>query len=230
MHLTADVTLEHTSNHVHLEFDKTLQVISSAVLNGGIVRADHIVNLKVPKEPAQSLPSPDITLADYGRTSAWNGTVVGMMTAASMDSLRIAKQSEQGVDIVVLATSGLSNPRRAGDRAEHRILGDSSQEPGTINIIGLTSATLTQSALVEALMIITEAKAAALQSLGVESPISGDIATGTGTDAMAFVNGHGAPTIRYCGKHVLFGEILASLVIEAVTSSISYELHRTTDG
>ena len=143
-----------------------------------------------------------------------------MMTAASIGSFRIAKKKEQGVDIAVLVTSGLSNLRRAGDHAEYRIMGASSQEIGTINIIVLTSAMLTQSALVEALMIATEAKAAALQALEVKSAISPGIATGTGTDAIAIVNGQGKPTIKYCGKHVLFGEILAKLVIEAVTSSI----------
>ncbi len=152
-----------------------------------------------------------------------------MMTAASMDSLRVTKKREQGVDIIVLVTSGLSNPRRAGDHAEHRMMGAVSQDFGTINIIGLTSATLTQPALVEALMIATEAKAAALQSLGIKSSISSGIATGTGTDAMAMVSGQGETTVQYCGKHVLFGEILANLVIEAVTSSITRELNQTVD-
>jgi len=218
------ISIDHSQNHLHLEFDRPHQVISSAVLNGGLVLADHILNMKVSKsleESAGSLPSPENTLSEYCQNHNWRGTVVGMMTAASMGSFRFAKKREQGVDIAVLVTSGVSNLRRAGDHAEYRIMGESSQEIGTINIIVLTSATLTQPALVEAMMIATEAKAAALQSLGVKSAISPGIATGTGTDSMAIVNGQEEPTIQYCGKHVLFGEVLANLVIEAVTSSIN---------
>lgn len=221
--LIEHISFEHTQNHLHLEFDNPHQVISSAVLNGGLVMADHFVNIKVSKsseESVEPLPSPETTLSKYCENFNWHGTVVGMMTAASMDSFRIAKKREQGVDLAVLVTTGLSNLRRAGDHAEYRIMGESSQEIGTINIIVLTSATLTQPALIEALMVATEAKAAALQSLGVKSAILPGIATGTGTDAMAIVNGQGKPTVQYCGKHVLFGEILAKLVIEALTSSI----------
>jgi adenosylcobinamide hydrolase len=37
------------------------------------------------------------------------------------------------------------------------------------------------------------------------------------------VSGHGPELISYCGKHVLFGEILGRLVMEAVSSSIAWE-------
>ena len=149
-----------------------------------------------------------------------------MMTAASMDSLRISRESIQGVDIIVLVTSGLSNPRRAGDKAEYRIISEQAQGPGTINTIVITSGILSRAAMVEALMIATEAKAAALQQVKIKSSVSNGIATGTGTDAIAIVSGHGPGEIKYCGKHVLFGEVLGRLVIEAVTSSISWELNR----
>ena len=81
--------------------------------------------------------------------------------------------------------------------------------------------------MIETTMIAAEAKAAALQAADVRSPVSGDVATGTGTDALAVacpVSG-GRP-IQYCGKHVLFGELLGSAVIEAVTASIAWELNR----
>ena len=48
--LTQYASLEHTANHVHIKFSKTHRVMSSAVLNGGLVSADHLVNMKVPKE------------------------------------------------------------------------------------------------------------------------------------------------------------------------------------
>jgi adenosylcobinamide amidohydrolase len=217
------ISLDHTQSHLHLEFTRPHMIISSAVLNGGIIEADRILNLKVDKHCPQT-ESPGVTLANYCKEQSWGGTAVGMMTAASMDSLRITKASEQGVDINVLVTVGLSNPRRAGDRADQRKITSQASEPGTINIIVTTSAILTPPAMVEALMIVTEAKAATMQELGVRSPVSDKIATGTGTDASAIISGHGPEQIRYCGKHVLFGEILATLVFKAVRSSSEWDL------
>jgi len=225
--LTRYASLEHTQNHIHIEFSLPHSVMSSAVLNGGFVSADHLVNMKVPKEDSANKgvinELPAVTLSKYCTKAGWQGTSVGMMTAASMKSFRMAKVTEQGIELVVLVTSGLSNARRAGDHAEYRAMIEDPKEVGTINIIFLTSAKLTGAASVEAVLIITEAKAAALQNAKVMSPISNEIATGTGTDSVAVVGGHGPEVISYCGKHVLFGEILGRLVMESVADSIAWK-------
>lgn len=221
--LTKHASLTNTPSHIHVEFTVPHQVMSSAVLNGGLVYADHIVNLKVPKY-LTAPSSPQRTLTQYCEDANWHGSSVGMMTAASMDSFRMAKQSAQGVDIIILVTAGLSNPRRVGDHAEHRIMVAESEEIGTINIIMITSAILTGAAMVEALLIVTEAKTAALQDAGIKSPVSDKIATGTGTDSVAVVSGHGPAEVNYCGKHVLFGEILGRMVTDTVASSIAWDI------
>lgn len=221
--LTKDATVNHASSHTHIKFDMPHWVLSSAVLNGGLIEADNIVNMKVPKSvvcPA----SPQQTILEYCEKANLHGVTVGMMTAASMDSFRLVKESVQGIDISVLVTSGLSNPRRVGDRAEHRLMAADSEDVGTINIIVLTSAKLTEAAMVEALLIITEAKSAALQDAEVLSPVSNSIATGTGTDSAAIVSGKGPEIVAYCGKHVLFGEMLGRMVTEAVASSIAWDI------
>ena len=223
--LTKGVHLERTANHIHLRFDCPARVLSSAVLNGGMVKADHIINLNIRNQRNHGLNDrqpPDLTLAQYCRNCGLSGTTVGLMTAASMDSFRLVQATEQGVEIIVLVTAGLSNARRAGDYAECREIGTPLYDAGTINIICLTTAVLTPAAQVEAVLTATEAKTAALQNLGIQSPVSGTPATGTGTDAIAIACacGHGTTNVQYCGKHVVFGEILANLVIEAVTSSI----------
>jgi adenosylcobinamide amidohydrolase len=79
---------------------------------------------------------------------------------------------------------------------------------------------MSRAAMVESVMLAAEAKTVAMRKLGVRSPVSKTIATGTGTDAIAVVNGAGPESVRYCGKHVIFGEILASAVIEATTESL----------
>jgi len=221
--LTEKIFLEQTPNHIHVQFDTPWNVISSAVLNGGFAEARHILNLKVAKRPAglnSAFKSPDVELSAYCEQYGWQGTTAGMMTAASMDSYRIVRAAQQGVDVIVLVTAGLSNVRRAGDYAEYRTIRPAVSNVGTINIICLTSIGMVPAAMIEAVMTVTEAKAAALQNLDIKSPVSNEPATGTGTDCIAIVADPKAEKMQYCGKHVLFGETLARLVIEAVTSSI----------
>lgn len=201
-------------------------MLSSAVLNGGLFEASHVLNLKVPKAVEHD-QLPEDTLRETALGLGCEGAVVGLMTAASMDSTRIIRQTVEGVELVVVVTCGLENARRVGDTAEYRTLISPgqishSQEVGTINIVFMTSVTLTAAAMVECVQMITEAKASALMTAGIQSPVSGLIATGTGTDAVVVVSGRRAETVSWCGKHVLFGELLGDMTLRAVADSISW--------
>jgi len=215
--------LKQTSDHICVGFSRQHPVLSSAVFNGGDCTASNILIMKVAENfegTKQIVENPGNTLAEYCRQLQLSGTTVGMMTSASMDSFRLVSRLSQGVEITAMATAGISNARCAGDRADWRALPTNTNQTGTINIIILTNATMSHAAMVESVMLATEAKTVAMHRLGVKSPVSGAIATGTGTDAIAVANGFGPETIRYCGKHVLFGEMLASAVIETITESL----------
>ena len=80
---------------------------------------------------------------------------------------------------------------------------------------------LTPGVMVEALMVVTEAKAAVLEEQGIRSPVSGALATGTGTDALAIFGRDGGPTPRYAGKHTLLGETLGRLACSAIADSVT---------
>jgi len=127
------------------------------------------------------------------------------------------------VCVEALVTAGLSNARRAGDPAECRDFGEAPQTAGTINTIIITNARLADAAMVEAVLTATEAKTAVLQQLGARSLSSGKLATGTGTDAIAIVSGDGPPEIHFCGKHVVFGEMIACAVMQAIEDSLKGE-------
>ncbi len=216
--------IEHLPNHVHIHFQKPRWVLSSAVLNGGLTQSRHIVNLRVEKNPRgekTDFEPSEQTLSRYCLQMGWKGVVVGMMTAATFDSFRKVTRKEAGVEVTALVTVGLSNAKRAGTPAECREITQGPPASGTINIIILTNALLTPSALAESIITVTEAKSVALQDSGITDPLTGAPATGTGTDAVAIVNGFGPVEIAFCGKHVLFGEMLASTVIEAITSSLN---------
>ena len=216
--------LKQTPEHICVGFSNEHPVLSSAVFNGGACTASNILILKVAenfKGTKQRVEHPEKTLAEYCKQLQLSGTTVGMMTSASMNSFRQVSRSSQGVEISAMVTAGISNARCAGDRADSRTFQADANPAGTINIIILTNATISHAAMVESVMLATEAKTVAMRQLGVKSPVSGAIATGTGTDAIAVANGFGCGTIRYCGKHVIFGEMLASVVIEAITESLS---------
>ena len=206
--------------------------LSSAVLNGGMVQAQQVLNLKVSGDIVEQHPAE--SLLKTGQTLALKGDTIGMMTAANMSSFRhqrIELQDELAGEVIeVLLTCGLSNTRRAGE-PEAWMLDKDTQNfngaygkseypiPGTINIIVITSLSLTPSCMAEMLLIITEAKCAALQDLNIKSAETGNIATGTGTDSVVIVNGFGKEE-EWCGKHTTIGYRVSTTVNTLLHDSI----------
>ncbi|WP_461632791.1 adenosylcobinamide amidohydrolase [Labilibaculum euxinus] len=216
-------SIELTDQFLHVEFQNPVRMVSSAILNGGCQIVDHFLNTKVDanfKGERTDFESPDITLKEIVDSQNWEGNCVGMMTAALMSSFRRVRVEKQGVWIEVFVTSGVSNARRAGDEADYQFVNEECQKIGTINILVTTNANLSDAGMVECIMMVAEAKAACLQDLKVLSPVSGLLATGTGTDSTAIACGTG-PVVQYCGKHVLFGEMLAKTTYEAIYKSLS---------
>ena len=221
--LVPGVTLLHQSQSAALRFDTDRPVLSSAVLNGGMRLAQTVLNLRVPKaSESEALEDPAETLARTAREASLPMPVVGMMTAASMKSLRVAQATVSQEALVVLVTTGLENARRAGDPAESRELLRYPRTLGTINMVVVCSAALAAETMVEMVMVATEAKAAVLQELGITSAVTEGIATGTGTDAIVVVGGVNGPAVRYAGKHTLLGEQLARLVMSGLRDSLAW--------
>lgn len=210
-----------------LAFGGDWQCLSSAVVNGGLTRAGGFLNMHLPEDCPLGEQDPGSRLQSAMRARQLPANSVGMMTGAWMRSLRLASAEVDGHLLAVLLTAGLSNARRAGDAAEQRSLGAGLSTMGTINLALVSTASLTSAALAETLTTVTEAKTAALQSLGVVSAVSGAIATGTGTDATAVFCPLQGRAIAYTGKHTLFGETAALLTIEALTDSLAASAQTT---
>ena len=221
--LMEGVYLSKTHGHVHVHCDTSHRVVSSAVLNGGFTRATDFLNLKVQKQAASRLEDPAVTLQAACDKLGCSDVTVGMMTAASMKSLRLCREDIQGGQFAVLVTTGLENARRAGDRAEYRQLQAVPVERGTINLCMMTDARVSDHAMIEMITIATEAKVAILHELNIVSPVSGGLATGTGTDAVAVFSGNTGDPISFAGKHTLLGERLAIMVMQAIRESVAYE-------
>ncbi len=206
---------------VQLRFASPQIALSSAVSNGGFCRADNFLNMQVPRNPCKPLESPVKTLKDYAALRGIVGTTVAMMTAASMRSCRLCVEAIEQYHLAVLVTSGTNNARRIGDEAEQQSLWvEKPSTLGTINIAVVSSVPLLPAAMVEAITLVTEAKAAALQDLCIFSAVSDALATGTGTDATALFASEGPSELPYAGKHTLFGERLGVLTHRAITQSL----------
>lgn len=217
-----EFSVEVNEQFLHVSFNSPVRMLSSAILNGGIQTTDHFLNTKVDanfRGEKTDFEAPDLTLKRIVASEKWSGKCVGMMTAALMKSFRSVKLEQQGVWVEVLVTSGVSNARRAGDHADYQFMNETCAKIGTINILVLTNANLSDASMVECVMMVAEAKSACLQDMKVQSPVSDLIATGTGTDSTAIACGNG-PNVQYCGKHVLFGEILAKATYRALYNSL----------
>jgi adenosylcobinamide amidohydrolase len=143
-----------------------------------------------------------------------------MATAADMDNRAVVVKEFRPFVVVALVTAGAkTNAIRTGVDEGKYIEG---REPkGTVNIIILTNARLTDGAMARAVITATEAKTAAFQDLNVPSSYTKGVqATGTGTDNIIVVSGTTGPKVSYTGGHSKIGELIGKAVYEAVVYAL----------
>ena len=116
-------------------------------------------------------------------------------------------------------TVGTSNAVRAGEPVTPKQRTSCETHPGTINLILVTNARLSASAMVGMVQVATEAKTAVLLRAKVKSWTGRLGATGTGTDAVVVVGGDG-PFQRYSGTHTLLGELVGQVIETGVTEGL----------
>jgi adenosylcobinamide hydrolase len=197
-----------------IRFTQPRRVLSSAVLGGGVGLCEYVLNHQLPPGlPAESwvFENPAAYLRTVARGLGLTGYGVGLMTAVSMDRLVCRRAQSRDLWVEAFITVGTSNAVRAGDPATAKRSGP----PGTVNIILVTNARLATPAMVEAVQVATEAKAAAFAELKVISKVTGTTATGTGTDAIVIVSGH-ERRVQYAGTHTRSGEMVGRVVLEGV--------------
>ncbi len=152
-----------------------------------------------------------------------------MSTAANMANCTVAVEYFKELEVCAIATAGVrGNAGRAGDPAswheEDNNIPENSNS-GTINVMLFINWPLSRAALSKALMMLTEAKSAALWDLYIPSKYSEDLATGTGTDQCCI----------YCpidpkkqekhwsGHHSKLGESIGRAVKTAITQALKWQ-------
>jgi len=145
-----------------------------------------------------------------------------LLTGADMDNFALKKEEYLEFKVFALVTAGTkSNAQRIGiDRAGSLERDGRFETLGTINVIILTNASLSEGAMARGMITLTEAKVIALEDLDIRSSYNPQIrATGTGTDNALIVSGEG-PRIDYLGGHAKMGELMARAVTSAVKEAI----------
>jgi len=196
-----------------LGFGEPHQILSWAVVNGGMTRSRHIAWLKVGKNGMGQGIDPRVFLKEKLKQKGIN-KAVGLLTSADLDSfVDIEKEFCQN-SARCIATVGLSNALRIGD------LPRSSEHVGTINLVVQLSMPLSDEAFVEAISIAAEARTAAVLNSCTPSIRSGLPSTGTGTDCIAIAAPiSGKPSV-YAGKHTDIGHLIGAAVYEAITKGV----------
>jgi adenosylcobinamide amidohydrolase len=210
-------------------------VLSSAPRAGGITRARYILNHQVannpiPKDncgmgPGVRCADPSRTLSKLATSLGIRDKFVGLMTAVSLADLVAIRAASDQIWVEGFVTVGTANAVRAGEPAAPRQLTNGLTRPGTINLILVTNARLSASAMVGMVQVATEAKTAVLLHAKVKSWTGRARATGTGTDAVVVVSGSG-PSIRYSGTHTILGELVGRVIGTAVTAGLARYVRR----
>ncbi len=145
-------------------------------------------------------------------------------TGVDIDNLAVREQSFEEFKVCCLATAGAKdNAMRTGVDVTSYVERDgrSVRTLGTINLILLTNATLSEGAMARSIITATEAKTAALQDLGVKSTFSPQYqATGTGTDNMVIVSGKMGKPLRVTSGHTKMSELIGFATKNAVTEAL----------
>jgi len=192
-------------------FDRPRRVVSSAVLNGGIRRARAILIQQVGRDFNNRDPEGYLRRVVEGL--GVEGGVVGLMTAADVSKYGLSAQRRGDLVVTAIVTAGVSNAAACGEPVGSDAL-------GTINTVVLIEAWMTDSCLIEAVKTATEAKCRALAHLDVRSVYSGELATGTTTDAVAIAELGGGKRLRYCGPGTEAGELIGRAVFEATVQAL----------
>ena len=205
-------------------------VLSSAPRAGGITRARYILNHQVANNPIGKnscgrdagvrCADPARTLSKLATSLGIRDKFVGLMTAVSLADLIAMRAAVDHIWVEGFVTVGTANAVRAGEPVTPRQLTNGWTHPGTINVILVTNARLSVSAMVGMVQVVTEAKTAVLLHAKVKSWTGRSSATGTGTDAVVVVGGSGPP-MRYSGTHTLIGELVGRVIAAAVTEGLA---------
>ncbi len=193
-----------------IDFGTSVRKFSSAPYNGGAGACRYYVNRTVPHNYCEDvLGEGTHFLEKYGIEPA--------QTCMNLTACDIRKFAFREIDsglfrISAWVTAGVSNALSIGS---HGI-----SLPGTVNIAMLTDAPLSDSAAINGVQGITEAKAQAFNDLKILDPVTGKKAPGTSTDTVSLFIANTAENMEFGGRLTDFGRNASVLAYDLVSEAI----------
>ena len=202
--------------------DIDLSTVSSAIYNGGFKKVKAILNVQTPEELSdrQLHANPQKFIVDSAKKLGLSKSFVGMVTAAAIEKFALVSKKDGDLAVSVIATAvdpegnTCSHAESAGETIEVE------EMTGTINIMVVIDGNPTESCLVSTVLTATEAKAAALWELDIRSRYSGDVATGTITDAIIVAKTNRGAPIIYGGPASKLGQLVGYCTRKAVKEAV----------
>jgi adenosylcobinamide hydrolase len=228
------IRAEVDKNQLVISSEIPLEVLSSAVLNGGFTTANKIVSIHVPEENKENVHKnsedldkelhenpEDILRKAVMRLGFDSDEVVGIMTNADVRNVQVSAQMHNEISLNAFVTAGVKVSATAGEPtiSKHGPI----NRGGTINIILLVDGNLTKSCMVDAVKTATEAKTVALRELDTRSYFSGDPASGTVTDSVIVACTKRGKTVEYAGTATILGELIGKSVKESLKKTLRKE-------
>ncbi|OPX59804.1 MAG: Adenosylcobinamide amidohydrolase [Methanomassiliicoccales archaeon PtaB.Bin134] len=198
-------------NYVAIRLPRRMRTLASTILNGGLGETDSVLMLQVPlqydhEDPVKHLRSllPRLELPP---------DTVSFMTAAELEKAFCSQGIEQnGSEALAFVSAGISNAIRAGESSREGSVPH--RQVGTINVMVVTDEPLDDCALTNAVMTVTEAKAAALQDHHIPG-------TGTTSDAVLIMCPSEGERCMWSGSSSDHGIAMAVAVRSALGESIT---------
>jgi adenosylcobinamide amidohydrolase len=202
--------------------DIDLNTVSSAIYNGGFKKVKAILNVQAPDECSDRKlhEDPQKVVVDSAKKLGLTESFVGMITAAAVDKFALVSKKDGDLAVSVVATAvdpegnTCSHAESAGETIKVEKM------TGTINIMVVIDGNPTESCLVSTVLTATEAKTAALWKLGIRSRYSGDLATGTITDAIIVAKTNRGAPIVYGGPASKLGQLVGYCTRKAVKEAL----------
>ena len=202
--------------------DIELITVSSAIYNGGFKKVKAILNVQAPADlnDRKLHENPEKFVIESAKQLGISDDFVGMITAAAVDKFALATKKDDNLTVTVIATAvdpegnTCSHAETAGEIITVEKI------PGTINIMVIIDGNPTESCLVSTVLTVTEAKTATMWELNVRSRYSGDLATGTITDAIIVAKTSRGTPIIHGGPASKLGQLVGYCTRKAVKEAI----------
>ncbi|MFX1258949.1 MAG: adenosylcobinamide amidohydrolase [Promethearchaeota archaeon] len=217
-----DIEIYFNESDIVIYSKNYLECLSNAAFNGGRIRSNSIVNHHVSLYFDHS--QVENILNSVKKKFNLSDSMIGLLTAVKMNECILINEINDNVNYSIVLTAGILNPSgpEDGDSNLSREVDDSNAryvKPGTINIILLIDAILTEHALVNLIITITEAKTLILKKFDLRTK-SGNLATGTSTDTIVVCFTNRGKSIEWSGYATKFGQSVGQSVMKALNISL----------